>query len=380
MHLSEYTKATEINVAFIFAISMLSPVLAPYIKSLGFDNIQLSLIFAVMPLMIIFSSPVIGRISDNIGRKNVIVAGMLAEIVAICLYMFGTGSAAIIIARMIDAVAATAVSIAALAKIEDCVRNEARGRYAGASLSIEYIGRLAGPVIGGLLADRLFVQAPFLAAILILAGLILFIPKKKIARKDIRKKELDLKGAVKTFLSYRELRGMAILGIVMHATFPAHMIFLPLLITESMGLSYAYVGYAFFALGATHILQFVFGRWSDRKAYRVVLAGTFISGIFLALLSQAAAYPVLLAILFLKGIGNSMWNISAWTLMSNIGERAKTEGEIIGTYISIAKVGSLLSFIASGFVVEMYGISALFMLNGALIIIGTIIAYPLMRK
>lgn len=380
MHLSEYTKATEINVAFIFAISMLSPVLAPYIKSLGFDNIQLSLIFAVMPLMIIFSSPVIGRISDNIGRKNVIVAGMLAEIVAICLYMFGTGSAAIIIARMIDAVAATAVSMAALAKIEDCVRNEARGRYAGASLSIEYIGRLAGPVIGGLLADRLFVQAPFLAAILILAGLILFIPKKKIARKDIRKKELDLKGAVKTFLSYRELRGMAILGIVMHATFPAHMIFLPLLITESMGLSYAYVGYAFFALGATHILQFMFGRWSDRKAYRVVLAGTFISGIFLALLSQAAAYPVLLAILFLKGIGNSMWNISAWTLMSNIGERAKTEGEIIGTYISIAKVGSLLSFIASGFVVEFFGISTLFMLNGALIIIGTIIAYPLMRK
>ncbi len=380
MHLSEYTKATEINVAFIFAVSMLSPVLAPYIKSLGFDNIQLSLIFAVMPLMIIFSSPVIGRISDNIGRKNVIVAGMLAEIVAICLYMFGTGSAAIIIARMIDAVAATAVSIAALAKIEDCVRDKSRGRYAGASLSIEYIGRLAGPVIGGLLADRLFVQAPFLAAILILAGLILFIPKKKIARKDIRKKELDLKGAVKTFLSYRELRGMAILGIVMHATFPAHMIFLPLLITESMGLSYAYVGYAFFALGATHILQFMFGRWSDRKAYRVVLAGTFISGIFLALLSQAAAYPVLLAILFLKGIGNSMWNISAWTLMSNIGERAKTEGEIIGTYISIAKVGSLLSFIASGFVVEFFGISTLFMLNGALIIIGTIIAYPLMRK
>ncbi|MCK4808899.1 MAG: MFS transporter [Candidatus Aenigmarchaeota archaeon] len=380
MHLSEYTKATGINVTFIFAISMLSPVLAPYIKSLGFDNIQLSLIFAVMPFMIIFSSPIIGRISDNIGRKNVILAGVLAEIVAICLYMFGTGSAAIIIARAIDAVAATAVSMAALAKIEDCVNDKTRGRYAGASLSIEYIGRLAGPVIGGLLADMIFVQAPFLAAILILAGLILFIPKKKIARKDIQKKELDLAGAIRTFLSYRELRGMAILGIVMHATFPAIMIFLPLLITESMGLSYVYVGYAYFAIGATHILQFVFGRWSDRKAYRTVLAGTFISGVFLALLSQAAAYPLILAILFLKGIGNSMWNVSAWTLMSNIGERTKTEGEIIGTYISIAKIGSLISFIASGFIVEIYDISTLFMLNGALIIIGTIIAYPLMKK
>lgn len=380
MHLSEYMKATEINVMFIFSISMLSPILAPYIKSLGFDNIQLSILFAIVPFMIIFSSPVIGRISDSIGRKNVIVAGIFAEIIAIALYAYGTAPSIIIIARAIDAVAATAVAMTVLAKIEDCVKKKTRGRYTGASLSIEYIGRLAGPVIGGLLADRLFVQAPFLAAILVLTGLILFIPRKKIKRRKIQKRELDLTGAIKTFLSYRELKGMAILGIVMHATFPALMIFLPLLITESMGLSYAYVGYAYFALGATHILQFVFGKWSDKKAYRIVLAGTFISGIFLALLSQAAAYPLLLIVLFLKGIGNSMWNISAWTLMSNIGEKAKTEGEIIGTYISIAKIGSLISFIASGFIVEFFGISTLFMLNGALIIIGTLIAYPLMKK
>ena len=380
MHLNEYKKATEINVLFIFSISILTPILAPYIKSLGFENTQLSLLFAVVPFTLIFASPIIGRISDDIGRKNVIIAGILCEIIAITLYALGTTAITIIIARFIDALAAVAVGMAALAKIEDTVNKKTRGKFAGASLSIEHIGRLTGPVVGGLLADHLFVRAPFITAILILSCLIIFIPKTHETKKHIQTKDFQWTNEIKTFLKHKELRGMAILGIVMHATFPALILFLPLLITETMGLSYAYVGYAYFALGITHLLQSTFGSWADKKAYRIVLFGTFISGIFLMLLSQANIYYILIAILFLKGIGNSMWNVSAWTLMSNIGEEEKLEGEIIGSYIAIAKIGAFISFVISGFIVDIYSANTLFLFNGILILAGTILAYPLMKK
>lgn len=381
MHLNEYKKATEINVMFIFSISILTPILAPYIKSLGFENTQLSLLFAIVPFTLILASPIIGRISDNIGRKNVIIAGILSEIVAITLYALGTTATTIIIARFIDALAAVAVSMATLAKIEDTVNKKTRGKFAGASLSIEHIGRLAGPVIGGLMADHFFIRAPFITAILILTCLIFFIPKTHKIKKHtpLQTKDFHWLDEIKTFLKHKELRGMAILGIVMHATFPALILFLPLLITETMGLSYTYVGYAYFALGLTHLLQSTFGSWADKKAYRIVLSGTFISGIFLMLLSQANTYYILIAILFLKGIGNGMWNVSAWTLMSNIGEKEKLEGEIIGSYIAIAKIGALISFIISGFIVDIYGINTLFLFNGTLIMLGTLLAYPLMK-
>ena len=381
MHINEYKKATEINVIFIFSISILTPILAPYIKSLGFDNTQLSLLFAIMPFTLIFVSPIIGRLSDDIGRKNIIIAGILSEILAITLYALSTTATTIILARFISAIAAVGVSMTALAKIEDNINSKTRGKYTGKSLSIEHIGRLVGPLLGGFLADHLFIRAPFITAIIILTGLIFFIPKTKHkTKKHIQTKDFQWFSEIKTFLRYKELRGMAILGITMHATLPALMIFLPLLITESMGLSYTYVGYAYFALGIAHLLQSTFGSWADKKAYRIVLAGTFISGIFMMLLSLANIYYALIAILFLKGIGNGMWNVSAWTLMSNIGEKETLEGEIIGSYVSIAKVGALISFIVSGILVDAYGINTLFLFNGTLILIGTVMAYPLMKK
>lgn len=381
MHLQEYIRVTEINVIFIFAVYMLSPVLAPYLKSMGFDNVQLSLIFSIAPFVLIFSSSIIGRISDSVGRRTVLMAGICGEIIAILLYAFGTGWVMIVLARILDLIATITVSMAVLAKIEDVLKDGIRGKYTGISLSLNYVGRLVGPVIGGLLADHLFVRAPFFTAIIILLCLFFLLPKKEAGKKRISKREFDWFGGIRKFLSHRELRGMAILGMVMHATYPAFLIFLPLLVVESMGLSYSYVGYAYFALALTHILQFVFGAWSDRKAYRIVLAGTMISGIFMALVSQVTvSYYLLLLILFLKGIGNSMWNISAWTLMSKIGERERIEGEVIGSYISIAKIGSFVSFLVSGIVVQFYGIETLFLANGLLIVLGTLLAYPLLRK
>ncbi|MCK4551220.1 MAG: MFS transporter, partial [Candidatus Aenigmarchaeota archaeon] len=278
-----------------------------------------------------------------------------------------------------DAIAATTVMMAALSKIEDTLSNSVRGKYAGISLSVEYLGRLFGPVLGGLLADRMFVQAPFLTAAVILLGLLILIPKKNLRKKRISKKELDLVGDIKEFLSYRKLKGMAILGTVMHATFPAFTIFLPLLIVETMGLSYTYAGYAYLALGATHILQFVFGKWADKKAYVFVLLGTLVSGIFTGLVFLSESYIALIFALFFIGLGNSAWNVSAWTLMSDIGEKEGIEGTTIGSYVSIAKIGAFVSFLASGFVVQAWGINALFLVNGVIIVLGSILAYPLLK-
>ena len=379
MHVNEYVKATGLNTVFVFAIMMITPILAPYIKSLGFDNIQISLLFSVMPLAIIFSAPIIGKLSDDIGRRKVILAGIAVEIIAFMIYAYAVNGVMIVVARILDAIAATTVMMAVLAKVEDTLSNKTRGTYAGLSLSVEYIGRILGPVVGGLLADYIFIRAPFFAASLILMMLFLFIPKHKTDKIHITKKEFDLVNEIKQFLSYRQLKGMAILGMVMHATFPAFTIFLPILIVEKLNLSYAYVGYAFLIFGSTHILQFVFGKLANKKSYRIVLAGTFISGLFMAFMYGANSYIMILLLLFFGGLGNSMWNVSAWTLMSDIGEINKIEGSVIGAYISIAKIGAFLSFLVSGFVVQYFGINTLFLFNGVLIVIGTIVAYPLVK-
>ena len=152
------------------------------------------------------------------------------------------------------------------------------------------------------------------------------------------------------------------------------------MITEQLNLSYIFVGYAIFALECPHILQFLFGKWADKNSKKLILIGTLISGALMCLISQINVYTLLLFVLFIRGIGLSMWNISAWTLMSDIGERERIEGEVIGSYLSIVKIGSFASFILSGLLVYLYGIGSLFMINGIIIVLGVALAYPFLKK
>lgn len=378
MDLHEYARATEINVIFILAVTMMSPVLAPYIKNLGFNDIQLGVLFSITPLVLVFSSTIIGSMSDNIGRRKAILYGIGGEIAAIIIYISSTNWILFVIARILDAVAATTVVIVSLATIEDNIKDKTRGKYTGISLSIEYVGRLLGPLAGGLLADIFFIKAPFITSIFVISFLLLILPRKKLGR--IRKKSLKWSEGIRHFLSFKKLKGMAIIGIVMHSAIPAFLVFLPLLITEDMNLSYAFVGYALFALELPHILQFVFGKWADKQACKLILIGALLSGMLMSLISQINLYLILVLILFIRGIGLSMWNISGWTLMSKIGEKKKMEGEIIGSYLSIVKIGSFASFILSGLFAYIYGIESLFLVNGIIIVLGTVLAYPFLKN
>jgi predicted MFS family arabinose efflux permease len=166
----------------------------------------------------------------------------------------------------------------------------------------------------------------------------------------------------------------------MHATNPATMVFLPLLVVEKLNLSFSQVGIAILMLNLPHLLQFILGRWSDKNPGNIVLIGTIITGIFMLSVRQISSYQPLLIILFLIGIGLSMWNVSAWTLMSRIGEKNKIEGEVLGSYISLAKMGGLISFILSGFIVQKLGIPILFAINGIVILLGTAAAYTFILK
>lgn len=377
MHLHEYVRSTEINTIFFLAISMMSPVLAPYIKGLGFSDFQLSLLFAVNPLILIFYSTIIGKLSDYAGRRNVIALGIMGESVAILIYIFNTHWVLFVLARMLDAVAGVTVAIVSLAAIEDSIK-KGRGKFTGISLSLEYVGRLLGPLVGGLLADIVFIKAPFATSLVVIALLLFLLPKGKVKRH--KKAKLGWLEGIRHFLSFRELKGMAIIGTVMHSAIPAFIVFLPLFITENLNLSFIFVGYALFALESPHILQFIFGKWADKNAKKLILTGTIISGALMCLISQVNVYTILLFILFIRGIGLSMWNISAWTFMSDIGEKGGMEGEVIGTYLSIVKIGSFVSFILSGLLVYLYGIGSLFLVNGIVIVLGVLLAYPLLEK
>ena len=378
MQLSEYKKFTEISIIFAFSTYLITPILSPYIKSLGLSNFQLSLIFSLFPLSIIVFSPIFGGLSDVVGRKKIIKFGIIIEIIALLLYVHDQSWVFIAVARVLDAFAATTVSLVTLSKVEDSLDNKGRGKYTGNYLSLIYAGRLFAPLIGAVVADMFFIKAPFFISIIILVGLFISLFREK----DHKKYKVSIGlfnplTEIKEFLSYKKLRGMGILGMVMHAPGPAINVFLPLLIVEKMGLSISFVGYAFFFLSISHILQFEFGKIADKfSAWKMVLFGCLIYSLgFIFLSFPNNNFIILILILFFMGTGTAMWNVSAWDFMSKVGEGVKKEGMVTTTYLSIAKIGAFFSFVFSGLIVTFFNTNILFLINGLIILVGISSSY-----
>lgn len=376
MHYREYIRATGVSLLFTFAIYLYAPVLSPFIKSFGLDDFQVSLIFSILPLSIIFTSPIMGRLADRIGRSRVIIIGLIMEIIAMAFYMTSSNWIMLSIARILDAIAIGGVTLISVAKIEDQLSNKERGKYAGLSFSLAHIGAIVAPVVGGIIADHIFVRAPFILTAVLLLFLAYYLTFHTAKTKHkISKKDFNFLSSLKSFMAIRPLKGMAILGMVMHATQPAMTVFLPLYLIERIGVSYTYVGVAIFFLGIMHLFQSYFGRLSDgRERASMVLLGCSIFAFFMFLLSTTHKYWLILVFLFLQGVGSAIWNISAWSLMSDIGEKQKKEGEIVGSYMSLAKIGSFKSFLISGLIVQVFNFETLFIVNAFVVAIGVITA------
>jgi len=375
---------TVLSSLYQFIIFMFLPLLSPFIKTILKDEVMLSLIFSLFPLSIIIFTPIIGHVSDMIGRKRVIFFGILCQIFAVFLYIIAENVWPIIIARLLDGIALTSVVIMGLAKVEDLAENRSRGLVAGFFLSLLNLGAIAGPVAGGYIAERFNVRIVFLIAfncllMLLLMALIFYRsnhPKQKISRDAF-----SFINDIKQFLSIRELQGMAILGIITHATQPAIRVFLPLLIIERFGLSYEHVGIAFFCFALFMMFEFFTGWLADSLGrIKIIIFGTFGIGVGFCLIGFSSSWASLIWSLLFVSFANSLWNSGAWALMSDIGEEHKKQGSVMGSYMSIAEIGALLSYFTSGFIAKFFGVSYLMICNGLLIIFGSAIALLLFKK
>lgn len=372
---------------YYFGIFLFIPLLAPYVATLGLDKFQIGLIFSMYPLMSFLTSPIVGALSDEAGRRRVILFGLVLEIAVIILYLFDKTWWMFLVARAIDAVAFSAVILVGLSAVEERLTNHNRGIYAGFSLSLLHVGKLLGPLAGGLLADIFFIKMPFIVGgCVIFLLLATFYARTKPAgglapSRRPSFQAFNVVAQLRWFLSIRKLRGMSVLGIAMHATLPLITIFIPLFIKEHFGLSYVFIGIAIFCMEMPQLFQFIYGRIGDQfPRHYAVLFGTGLSGAALILLSITPTYGTFTAALLLLGIGLGCWNIGAWTLMADIGEQQRKIGSVVCSYASIARIGEVVSTIVSGYIAVTLGTTTLILLNGILIVFVSAVSYHWLKE
>lgn len=338
-----YWKSVVMSTAYLFGVQLLLPFLSPYFSSLGYSDSVISIILAIFPLTVFFVASSIGELSQEIGRSWTIKLGLLISMIAYFLYFWGFGPA-LIVARIIDAIAYVAVTMLLFAKAQDAMSDGHRGSRTGVLLSIQTAMRLLAPMVGGYLADK-YIGYPFFLSVAIFGLLALSLRHKHLHQKAPIKVH-PLKN-IKWFVSHKQLFPMALLGPFMHALQPIFLVILPLYLVNELGLSYASVGVATAAFTVGSLLQFFIGDLSDRVGRRkLIIAGTslkILSLLYIALFTPS--YVGLLIALLIYGVGGATWNVTAWAYMSDIAEQENMEGLMIGTYTSISQVGLVISFV-----------------------------------
>ncbi len=356
-----------------FCYSMFSAILSPYLKSIGFSNIMLGVIFSLTPLITILVAPIVGKMSDRVGRREIILFATVFSMFGF--YLYTLNSYFIFAGRVLHSLGWVTTTVVFLSWLEDHSEDEKRGTETGFFMSLGTIGKMLGPFIAGIMADELFILAPFYMAVILMGVLALIILRTKPkAHSNIQKTDFNLIENIKFFWSKRSLRGKAFLGFAVNATIPLTEIFLPLYIISEFGLSYGFIGIAIFFYSVPGAFQFFFGKIADKITSKsMIIFSVLLKAVAFILLFYSKDFVIFVLCLALAGLGGAMFSTSGWTYLSKIGEYNKKEGEVIGSYLSFAKLGDFISTLASGFIVTMFGIPILFIIYSIVLVLGIVV-------
>lgn len=150
---------------FIFTLGfgIIIPVIGYFTKNMGAGALELGLLMASLSAMQFLFAPLWGRISDRMGRKPVLIIGLLGFDLSFIIVGFSTQLWMLFVALIVGGILTAGIWPAVLAYIADITTHEDRGRLMGFAGAASGLGIIAGPAISSILTTW-GLNVPFFAS------------------------------------------------------------------------------------------------------------------------------------------------------------------------------------------------------------------------
>lgn len=344
------------NFLICLGIGLVIPVI-PFIKnSYHYTTTQMGFMTSLFAFAQFVASPIVGRISDKIGRKPVIVGGLFLYMISEIIFAMSNSLIIFDISRIIGGLSAAMFVPTSMAMASDLTTSLQRAKVIGWLSAAFSGGLILGPGIGGILSSITF-KTPFWAAALL--GLIsaiftlLFLPNIKAPIED--KENIELEKSTTSIKSILTIPMLILFSMILVASLGLQGFesIYSIYVNQVFKFSLSTIALVLTLNGIISLFfQIVLFDWLVNKLGEIKLIGIcyLLGAIFVGLITQAHLKITVIVATLIVFTAFDVLRPAITTLLTKFGK--SNQGLINGLNMSLTSVGNIIGPIMSGMLMD----------------------------
>lgn len=367
----------------MLGIGIIAPILPLYADTFGASGVAIGFVFAAFSISRSLLGPWVGRFSDRVGRKRILLLGLSAFTLISVLYALAASIWELALFRFLQGAASVMVTPIAQAYVGDITPKGREGRTINLLYAAMFFGVALGPLLGGQLTALWSYHVAFgaMGGLSFVALLLVWwtVPddhgrraaREKAVRELVPLRRIAREPAVRGIVAYFATRGFWRQG------FSA---FYPLFAVSIMGWSEAEVGTvlsAYFFAGG--LLQIPFGYLADRfKRFPQILVGSIGAPLLLIVIPFVHAPWEIVLVTFGMGALSALSRASVLAIRTELG-RTHGMGTLAGLHGSSFALGQMIGPMAFGAFSDAFGVGSVFPFGSIVGLLGSVLVVYWLR-
>lgn len=385
----ETPKATKSALGFIFVValldilglSLLIPVTPYIVEQFSSTATTVALLTVAYAVAQFFAAPLLGRLSDGLGRRPVILVCIIGS--SIGYFIFGIGGALwiLFLSRVIDGITGGNISVAS-AFIADVTPPQDRAKNFAMIGAAFGLGFILGPAISGLLLPFGYAASAYAAGVMSLASAIVgffvlpeSLPVNLRNHAPLKLSDLNPLGATLELFKRPVLGGLLTAGLVFNFVFAAFVSNIVVFLIGRFNIDAGTVSLAMVLSGVVRVAMFpLVGKLVNTFGEKTLaVVGMLLQAVTLILFAFAPEPWMVYPVMILNSVASALI-FSTLGGMSSNQLPLNEQGKLAGVNTALSGVGNIVGPLWAGFAYDNiapfvpYVSGALFLVLAAVIV------------
>lgn len=353
-----------IGVTYAFLVVMVgttlpTPLYPIYGATYGLSALMITIIYAVYAIGVIGGLLVFGNLSDRIGRRYILIPGVIVSAASSLVFLFANGLTPLFIGRVLSGLSAGLFTSTATAALVNLAPSRKQGRASMIASGVNMLGLGLGPLLAGILAQYL----PYPMRLVFVVDLVILIPAflavwfmvepiKAKQKFQLKVQKLSVPPEIRTTFIRAVIpvfAGFSMLGLFTAVS--------PTFLQEVLNFdNKAVLGVIVFStFCASAIGQLLFTNTSDHAILTLGSAVLIIGILFVGIALEIHSLVILLVGAIISGVGQA-FSFRAGLASVNAKVSSEKRGEVTSSFFTIAYIALAIPVIGIGLLAKWTGI------------------------